>query len=78
MLVYYVSPPMKALCGQALATTISLVSGTDREHSLKAITILLSIFAILYLPRKKKKKGQGYDIHSKLYRQFIYKYFLNE
>lgn len=77
MLVYYVSPSVKALCGQALATTISLVSGTDREHSLKAITILLSIFAILYLPRKKKK-GQGYDIHSKLYRQFIYKYFLNE
>ena len=67
---------VKALCGQALTTTISLVSGTDREHSLKAITILLSVFTILYLP--KKKKGQGYDIHSKLYRQFIYKYFLNE
>lgn len=56
MLVYYVSPSVKALCVQALATTISLVSGTDREHSLKAITILLSIFAILYLPREKKKK----------------------
>lgn len=56
MLVYYVSPSVKALCVQALATTISLVSGIDREHSLKAITILLSIFAILYLPREKKKK----------------------
>lgn len=68
---------VKALCGQALAKAISLVSETDREHSLNAITILLAIFIILYL-FSRKKKGQGYDIHSKLYGHSIYKYFLNE
>lgn len=47
---------VKALCGQALAKAISLVSETDREHSLNAITILLAIFIILYLFSRKKKK----------------------
>lgn len=69
MFVYYVSllTSVKALCGQALAKAISLVSETDREHSQCNYHPFGYIYHLISFFQEKKKKGQGYDIHSKLY-----------